>query len=111
MTLSRHGIPLNLQRFAEVCAVAGLRVIELANYVRRVSAPREQHVVLVNCFGSDQPIYKLGESPKSKWIPLTGGMAEIVLLALGAPNNDTKLSTRPAGARVERQLRTGQSLG
>src|SRR5262245_7157024 len=75
--LAKAGVLLDLSHFASICPIAKLRVVELHNRVRRVSAPLERQVVLVNCFGVERPLYKLGESPSAPWCELGYGGSDI----------------------------------
>ena len=95
MRTEKHGIPVSLQDFAKSCAVAGLRVVELPGFVWRVTSSFNHQPIFVNCFGVEQPLLKIGNGPPENrlvngryvetgnWRQIAGGVAEVVLLAIG----------------------------
>ena len=90
--LVKSGVPLEFNEFAARCSVAGLKAIQLPNFTWKVTGPQ---TVLVSCFGVESPVARIGEGmienrldengqwQSNGWNELTGGMAEVVLLAMG----------------------------
>jgi hypothetical protein len=114
MTQHKAEIPIRFEDFDTVCAVAGCTARQMPNHTWRVSYPSHHTPVYVNCFGVEQPLIKIGDGAETYtligdhyqvtglWQPIQGGMAEVILLAMGDRRTARTKPTAKQTARISR---------